>query len=150
MLTIEHKLIEGTDEETEGLLHDTIAALYNLWYSSSSLLSPIIGGFLFDIVGYKGTMNLSMVAILIVTAVFFFQNCGFKVYELTAIEMKEIERLKAIKEKIEKIKKGESVEEEGPSPLPEADQSVLLSESEEPTILDGETESDRIFTQINN
>ena len=52
MITIEFKLIEGTDEETEQLLHDTIAALYNLWYSSSSLLSPIIGGALYDTVGY--------------------------------------------------------------------------------------------------
>ena len=101
MLTIEHKLVEGTDADAEGLLHDTIAALYSLWNCTSRLFSPIIGGFLFDLVGYKGTMNLSMVSMLIITAVFFYKNCGLKVYQITAIENKEVERLRAIKEKID-------------------------------------------------
>lgn len=127
MLTIDYKIVEGTDEETEGILHDTIAALYNLWYSSSSLLSPIIGGFLFDLVGYRNTMNITMAMILLITGVYFFFNCGFKIYEKTRIEMDEVKRLKGIKEKIEKMKKGELVDDESPSPL---------IETESPTIVD--------------
>lgn len=79
-ITIAYKIVEGTDEETEGLLHDTIAAMYNLWYSSASLLSPIIGGLMFDVIHYRNTMSLNMVFMLVITGVWFFCNCGLKVY----------------------------------------------------------------------
>ena len=120
MLSIEYKLIEGTDEETEGVLHDTIAALYNLWYSSSSLISPIIGGALYDSVGYKSTMDITMIGILIVTIIYFKFNCGFKVYQTTREEMKEVNRLKEIKNKIMRYRKGEpeTPEQDDESPLP--------------------------------
>lgn len=100
MISIDYKIVEGSDEETEGLLHDTIAAMYNLWYSSSSLLSPIIGGFLFDQVGYRNTMNITMALIFLTTGGFFYFNCGFKVYEKTRIEMAEVNRLKDMKYKL--------------------------------------------------
>lgn len=99
MLAIEYKIVEGVDEETEGLLHDTIAALYNLWYSSSSLVSPIVGGFLYDLVHYHNAMVITMIMTFILTGVYFFCNCGPKVYQNTREEMAEVARLKAIKEK---------------------------------------------------
>ena len=147
ILTIEYKLVEGTDEETEGLLHDTIAALYNLWYSSSSLLSPILGGLLFDTVGYKGTMNISMAGILLITAVYYFYNCGTKIFETTKIEMDEVKRLKGIKEKLDKIKKGLSIDDESPSPVSEAEPESPQLQSES---LDDSSSDNLVLTNINN
>ena len=105
-------------------------------------------------------MDISMIAILLVTAVYFFCNCGFTVYKKTAIEMKELARLKAIKEKLEKLRRGESIDDDVPRQLPEADQSVEiqgdgstdLGYDDDNVSVDldkEETENDRIDNQIN-
>jgi len=135
MLTIEYKLVEGVDEETEGLLHDTIAALYNLWYSSGSLLSPILGGFLYDKVGYKGTMDVSMFLILGLAVLYFFGNCGANVYKKTKEEMDEVKRLKAIQDKIKKNKSKDKDEEASPlsSDVEDSPTKVATSEQLEET-----------------
>lgn len=108
-------------------MHDTIAALYNMWYSTGSLLSPIIGGFLFDTVGYHGTMDISMTAVFIAALLYFFFNCGTKVYQTTAAEMKELERLKEIKIKLDKYKEGliSDVDSESPEPRLDPDEDTL-------------------------
>lgn len=78
---IKYQIIEGTAKETEGLLHDNISALYNLWYSSASLFSPIMGGFLYDKVGFRKTMDLSMFSMLFFAVFYTIFNCGFGVYK---------------------------------------------------------------------
>ena len=50
MVVIQYKIVEGVNEETDGIMHDTIAALYTLFYNLSSFLSPLIGGLLHDFV----------------------------------------------------------------------------------------------------
>ena len=47
-----YKIVEGVDEHLEGLMHDSIASLYQLIYSTAGLFAPIIGGAMYDTIGY--------------------------------------------------------------------------------------------------
>lgn len=92
-VTLYYQVVEGVDEEFDGIMHDSIAAIYNLFYSSSALLSPIFGGFLHDHVGYKQTMDISMFMMLGVSFLYICFNCTCHVFSRTAAESAELEKL---------------------------------------------------------
>ena len=102
-LFVEYKIIEGSAKETEGLLHDNIAALYNLWYSTASLFSPVLGGFLYDRMGFQKTMDISMFTMLGFALFYTVFNCGCRVYKYHYDALDELDHLKEAKEKFDKL-----------------------------------------------
>ena len=77
---IQYNVIEGFDLEFDDLLNDKISGLYGLFFSISALISPIIGGILFDAYGYNTTLDVCMVFVFIVSIIYFVFNCGLNVF----------------------------------------------------------------------
>lgn len=106
-VTLYYQVVEGVDEEFDGIMHDSIAAIYNLFYSSSSFLSPIFGGFLHDHVGYKRTMDISMFLMGGIALLYICFNCTCRVYSKTAAENGELEKLQAVKHRYNALREKE-------------------------------------------
>ena len=77
---IRFRIVEGANEELDCAMHDTLSSLSTLLYSASNLVSPIIGGALYDLFGYVLTTQVSAVLMLLVTFLYLFLNCGFSVF----------------------------------------------------------------------
>lgn len=60
-------------------LNDVVSSLYGLFYNLSSLVGPILGGAMYDIVGYRTTMDINMFLEMIAVGIFFYFNCGLNV-----------------------------------------------------------------------
>ena len=75
-----------------------------MMYSLAALVSPIFGGICKDNFGYKGTMDISAALMGVCSVLYLFFNCTCNVYQNTAKENKELERLKAVKEEYTKIR----------------------------------------------
>ena len=106
-MTLYYQVVEGVDEEFDGIMHDSIAALYSLFYSASSFLSPIFGGFLHDHVGYKRTMDISMFLMAGIAFLYICFNCTCRVYSKTAAENGELEKLQAVKHRYNELRQKE-------------------------------------------
>jgi predicted MFS family arabinose efflux permease len=81
-------------------MNDQISGLYQLLYSLSSLLGPIIGGALYDEFQYQSTMDISMVAIASIALLFFACNCGLNVFKNQRKFQSKLEGLKYLGKKI--------------------------------------------------
>lgn len=49
---VKYKIIQGYNSELDNLLSDLLSSMYTMFYSFSSLVGPIIGGIMFDSMGY--------------------------------------------------------------------------------------------------
>lgn len=56
------------------------SGLYSTFYAIGQILSPTIGGFLFDSYGYKTTCDIIATIIAIFTVIYFVTNVGFRVF----------------------------------------------------------------------
>ena len=77
---IRFRVVEGVDKELDSTINDTLSSLFTTIFSTGSLLSPIIGGYLYDQFGYVITTQVSAVLMTITTLIYFTFNCGFSVY----------------------------------------------------------------------
>jgi hypothetical protein len=50
-------------------------------FNFSSLVGPLLGGAMFDLMEYRATMDCNMVIELILFIIFVYFNCGKKVFE---------------------------------------------------------------------
>lgn len=79
VIQIKYKIILGHDEDFDAKLNDSISSLYNLFYCLSSLFGPILGGVMYDQLGYETTMDLNMVFVFLIFVAYAALNCGLNV-----------------------------------------------------------------------
>ena len=79
--TVRFRIVHGVDESLDSAINDTLSCLYTIVYCASSLVSPIVGGKLFDMYGYKATTQIIAIAMVAITAIYLVFNCGFSVFE---------------------------------------------------------------------
>jgi MFS family permease len=101
----EFKIIEGVNPALDNKLNDVVSSLYGLFYNLSSLVGPILGGAMFDIVGYRTTLDINMFLELIAVGIFFYFNCGLDVVTKNDEFLKDMAKLKEISDKHKELKK---------------------------------------------
>jgi len=62
-------------------MNDSIASLLNLFLSIAGLIGPIIGGALYDLVGYERTMDINMFLYFGFVLIYVFFNSGFTLFK---------------------------------------------------------------------
>ena len=95
---IRFRIVEGANEELDTAVHETLSSLNTLIINASSLVSPIIGGALYDSFGYVLTSQVSAVLMLLLTCLYLFFNCSFNVFSDTKKEQDILQELKKKKE----------------------------------------------------
>jgi len=60
---------------------------------------------MFDIVGYRSTMDINMFFELIAVGIFFYFNCGFDVVKKNNEFLEDMAKLKEISDKFKELKK---------------------------------------------
>uniref|UniRef100_A0A7S3CIL2 Uncharacterized protein n=2 Tax=Strombidium rassoulzadegani TaxID=1082188 RepID=A0A7S3CIL2_9SPIT len=114
-LHLKYKIVEGLDDELDDLINDKVSGLYNTVTCLSSLICPIVFGGLYDLVGYRETIDIMMIFILLLTLIFAVFNCGFsfvkrdieqkeKLRELQRISAEIRQRKLQFKDKIESVR----------------------------------------------
>jgi len=84
-----------------------VSSCYGLFYNLSSLVGPILGGAMFDLVGYRSTLDINMFLELIAVGIFFYYNCGLDVFKKNEEFLKDMAKLKEISNKYKELKKKE-------------------------------------------
>lgn len=92
---VRFKIVEGANEELDTAMHDTLSSLYNMISNGGSLISPIIGGALYDLFGYVRTTQVSAILMVIITLLYVFLNCGMSVFKDTKEEIEILKELRA-------------------------------------------------------
>lgn len=83
------------NEDLDGKMNDSMANLYNIFNSGSGLVSPIIGGALYDEFGYNSTMNICMFALYGFTLIYIlFNSGGVKVFDNFKYNKDRLEELR--------------------------------------------------------
>lgn len=90
----EFKIVEGVSPALDNKLNDVVSSLYGLFYNLSSLVGPILGGAMFDIVGYRTTLDINMFLELIAAGIFFYFNCGLDVVKKNEEFLEDMAKLK--------------------------------------------------------
>ena len=90
------KIIEGVNPALDNKLNDVISSLYGLFYNLSSLIGPILGGMMYDIVGYRTTLDINMFLELLAVFIFGYFNCGRDVWTKHEEFLEEIKKYRAI------------------------------------------------------
>ena len=85
-VAITYNIVEGLDEELDGIMHDTIASLYNFFYSLSAYLSPIIAGGIHDLTNYVDCNTISMGIIAFYALLYMLLSCTCSVNQKTREE----------------------------------------------------------------
>ena len=73
---IKFKIIGGSNPELDGILCDTLSAIYDLFIQLGSLLGPLVGGIIYQYKGYKFTMDLWMIILFVLAVIYSVFNCG--------------------------------------------------------------------------
>ena len=73
-------IVEGKSEQLDQLISDYGSGLYGTFFSIGQILAPIVGGALFEAVGYRQTTDFMTLVCLGWCIVFFVFNVGFKIY----------------------------------------------------------------------
>lgn len=56
------------------------SGLYGTFFSTGQILAPIVGGALFDAVGFRQTTDFMTIACLVYSLLFFIFNVGFRIF----------------------------------------------------------------------
>lgn len=99
--------MEGVNPALDNKLNDVVSSLYGLFYNLSSLVGPILGGAMYDLVGYRATMDINMFFELIAVGIFFYFNCGLDIVRKNNEFLKDMADLKEISDKYKELKKKE-------------------------------------------
>ena len=94
VIQLKYKIILGYDEDFDAKLNDSISSLYNLFYCLSSLIGPILGGLMYDHLGYESTMDLNMIFIFLIFIGYAVFNCGLNVQSEDINQKKLLKMLK--------------------------------------------------------
>lgn len=78
---VKYKIIEGYNQELDNKINDTISSLYTFIMNVFSLIAPLIGGALYDTIGYDHTMNAHIFFEIILAVLFILFNCGTGVFK---------------------------------------------------------------------
>ena len=73
-VTLKYKIKEGVDDELVGRMNDSISALYQIFYNTGGMLSPVLGAVLYSSFGYGTTMAAASFFILAAAIVYFSAN----------------------------------------------------------------------------
>jgi MFS family permease len=106
----EFKIVEGVSPALDNKLNDVVSSAYGLFYNLSSLVGPILGGAMFDIFGYRTTLDINMFLELIAVGIFFYYNCGLDVVKKNEIFLEDMAKLKEVSDKYKELKKKEAKE----------------------------------------
>lgn len=81
-LQCKYKIVEKANEALDGKLSDQEAALYAQFYAGAAFIAPIVGSALYDVesLGYRGTLDVFMIAYAIIAVVFGLGYSGFTPY----------------------------------------------------------------------
>ena len=71
-----YQIIEGQDSDLDGKLGDLLSSFYTLSLNLSSLIGPIIGGAMYDAIGFYRTCDFNMIMATSMAIIFFVFNCG--------------------------------------------------------------------------
>ena len=75
-------------------INDVAAGLYGAFYASGQIISPTLGGALYDGVGYENTCNIMALIIAAYTILFFVFNVGFTIFKQERLIKEKMDRLK--------------------------------------------------------
>lgn len=94
-------MIEGENEYQDQILNDIASGLYSTVYSIGQILAPTLGGALYDFVGYRATCDIMFILCIVFSAVFFYLNVGFRIFQE---EVKIKEKMANLRAKFEREK----------------------------------------------
>mgnify|MGYP006893287236 CR=1 FL=1 len=60
----------------------------------------MLGGYLYDTIGYEQTMNYAMVMNVVLTILYLFFDCGFNVFKQDKEEKEQLAKMKEINDQI--------------------------------------------------
>ena len=90
---IRFKIIEELDPELDEIMLDNLSAVYGMFMSLSNLLSPIIGGIIYDAIDYQLTMDVGVGIMIVMLLIYIFFSCGFRPFSDRKKELKILEEL---------------------------------------------------------
>ena len=96
-----YKIVEGQDKELDGKLNDSLSSFYTMSFNFSSLVGPLLGGAMYDLMKFRSTMDCNMIIELIFVFIFAYFNCGRNVFSRNKTLKED---LKHLQEKSEKLK----------------------------------------------
>jgi MFS family permease len=77
---IKEKLVEGHNDYQDQLINDMASGLYGTFFSTGQILSPILGGALYDTIGFRSTTDFMALSCIGYSVIFFLFNVGFKIF----------------------------------------------------------------------
>jgi len=83
---MKYKIIEGFDQALDNKLNDCVSGFYNQLTSLSAFVGPIIGGALFDSVGWRALLNYLMLVNAGFALFLIIFNCGPNVFKKEALK----------------------------------------------------------------
>ncbi len=79
-VALKYEICEGLDDHLDCELNDKASALYSTFCSIGMILAPILGGPLYDVIGYDGTCDFLAICCLIYSGFYFVFNVGFGIF----------------------------------------------------------------------
>lgn len=73
-------IVEGHDPKIDERLSDCLSSFYSLTYNLSAFVGPIIGGILYEHMGYREATDINMSGNFIFFLILLMFNCGSKVF----------------------------------------------------------------------
>ena len=95
---IEYKIIDGANPELDGILSDTQSAIYDLFIKLGALLGPIVGAALYNEFGYRRTMDVWMISLLVISLIYIIFNCGCSLFKKNKNKLEQLQKLKELSE----------------------------------------------------
>lgn len=81
LFQLKFKIIEGFDQELDDKINDQVSALFTMIEAFFALVGPIVGGALYDSIGYQKTMNFVMLMNIFCCLIYLVFNCGQNVFK---------------------------------------------------------------------
>jgi MFS family permease len=78
---LRYKVVDGEDEELDAKLNDQVSNMYGVIYNTAGFVGPLVGGLIFEFVGYSRTYDYMAITCLIAAVVMFFFNDGPTAYQ---------------------------------------------------------------------
>ena len=102
---LKENIVEGSNENFDQLISDYGSGLYGTFFSLGQILAPVLGGILYQFLGYRQTTDFIALSSLLWSGIFFVFNVGIRIFQQ--------ERKIKIKKEMLKEKKEENTCGEG-------------------------------------
>jgi MFS family permease len=80
-VALKSEIVEGADDSLDEQLNDKAAGIYATFYSIGMIIGPLIGGPLYDNIGYNATCDFLALICSIYTVFYFIFNVGFSIFK---------------------------------------------------------------------